>query len=433
MSDRDKKLLIYVGALVILAAAYFLVGKPYLDKYNALNEQKPVLEATLAAKQEAYNNQGTYRDGIIQATNRIQQIMDEFPEDNSDEKSIMFAAHAETDIPMWFTKIKFADETKMMINGEEVQSASDVEAAAEQAQVAEAEAATGEAAPAEGQAAPAEGEAAPAEGEATPAAEQQADVGINGIAWRDTEIGLDFQTQYAGFKDFLAYLRDYEDRIVIKTIDISYSPEIDMVGGNMVLSQYALLGEDRVLPDVVTDVEDFGTDNIFVNYNYGGSILDLLADMAADFVNILMGGMSEEALEEFGVDYFVKLNAVTANTSGVTIGRGDDVAGNSYITSEKNNNSNISFSAKGSGGEYSVTYKIGKTKYTDKITKGEDGKLYLRIVSTYRSSDKDKVSGTFKITNKTDIPLVVIIEGDDPDKPRVNISEKSGDVTVNTR
>lgn len=427
MSDRDKKLLIYVGALVILAAAYFLVGKPYLDKYNELTAQKPELESTLAAKQEAYNNQGTYRDGIIQATNRIQQIMDEFPEDNSDEKSIMFAAHAETDVPMWFTKIKFADETKMMINGEEVQSASDVEAAAEQAQVAEAEAATGEESPAEGESAPAEG------GEANPEAEQQADVGINGIAWRDTEIGLDFQTQYAGFKDFLAYLRDYEDRIVVKTIDISYNPEMDMVSGTTVLSQYALLGEDRVLPDVVTDVEDFGTDNIFVNYNYGGSILDLLADMAADFVNILMGGMSEEALEEFGVDYFVKMNAVTANTSGITIGRGDDVAGNTYITSEKNNNSNISFSAKGSGGEYSVTYKIGKTKFTDKITKGEDGKLYLRIVSTYRSSDKDKVSGTFKITNKTDIPLVVIIEGDDPDKPRVNISERSGDVTVNTK
>lgn len=427
MSERDKKLLIYVGALVILAAVYFLVGRPYLDKYNELVANKPNLEQTLAAKQEAYNNQGTYRDGIIQATNRIQQIMDMFPEDTADEKSIMFAAHAEEDVPMWFTSIKFADEIQMMINGEPVQSFSDEEEAKAQAQVAAAEDAV------EGDTAATEGEPAPEGESGQEAANESGNVGVGGIVWRDTEVGLDFQTQYEGFKDYLAYLRDYEDRLVIKTIDLSYNSEVDMVSGTMVLSQYALLGEDRVLPDVVTDVENIGTDNVFVNYNYGGSILDLLADMAADFLNILMGGLSEEALDEFGVDYFVKMNAVTDNTSGITVGRGDDVQGDTYITSDKNGNSTVNFKFKGSGGDYSVTYKIGKTKYTDKITKDADGKLYLRIVSTYRSSDKDKVGGNFKITNSSDIPVVVNIEGDDPDKPRVNISERTGDVTVNTK
>lgn len=420
MSDRDKKLLIYVGALVILAVAYFLVGKPYLDKYNDLVAQKPGLEGTLAAKQEAYNNQGTYRDGIITATKRIQQIMDEFPEDNADEKSIMFLAHAEEEIPMWFYGVKFADETKMMINGEEVQSASDIEEAKAQANVEAAETENPDA-------------AAPAEGEAAPEGEQNGATGINGIIWRDTEIGLEFQVQYDEFKDFLAYIRDYEDRMVIKTMEVVYDEDMEMVSGNMILSQYALLGDDRVLPDVITDVENIGSDNIFMNYNYGGTILDLLADMAADFLNRLMGGLSEEARDEFGVDYFVKMNAVTENTSGVTIGRGDDVQGNTYITSEKNGKVNITYKVKGSDGDYSITYKIGKTKYTDKMTKDKDGKMYLRIVSTYRSSDKDKVSGSFKILNESDIPVVVNIEGDDPDKPRVTISERTGDVTVNTK
>ena len=51
MSDRDKKLLVYLGALVILAAAYFLVGKPYLDKIDQLSTEKSQLQMELAQKQ----------------------------------------------------------------------------------------------------------------------------------------------------------------------------------------------------------------------------------------------------------------------------------------------------------------------------------------------------------------------------------------------
>lgn len=421
MSERDKKLLIYLGALIILAAAYFLVGRPFLDKYDALSTENMQLQSELSRKQSAYNDKETIENGIKDANARIQEIMDEFPENNSDEKAIMFTAHAETDIPMWFTQVKFAEETKMMINGEEVESASDVEAANTQAAV---DAAEGESSgDSVNSGAENVGEAA-SSGGAT---------GINGLMWRDTELGLTFQTQYEGFKKYLAYIRDYDDRIVIKELDVNYTAESDMVGGNMVLSQYAVLGDDRVLPDVITGVTDFGTSNVFTNYNSGGTILDLLAGIASDFLNLLMGGLTEGAMEEVGIDYFVKLNACTENTNGFTIGRGDDVKGDTYITSADNKNHEVTFKVSGSGGKYKVEYTVGKTEYTDTISKAEDGKLYLRVVSTYRSGDDDKVSASLRVLNESNIPVVVGIEGDDPENPRVNVTEKSGEVTVNKK
>ena len=95
MSDRDKKLLVYLGALLILAAAYFLVGRPYLEKIDQLSTEKGQLESQLAEKRKALENKDMYEQGITDSEARIQEIIDEFPEDNSDEKSIMFVAHAE--------------------------------------------------------------------------------------------------------------------------------------------------------------------------------------------------------------------------------------------------------------------------------------------------------------------------------------------------
>ena len=421
MSDHDKKLLVYLGALIILAAAYFLVARPYLDKIDQQSFERSQLEGELRDKREAVENKEMYEQGILESAEKIQAIMDEFPEDNADEKSIMFASHAEADVPVWFNQMKFAEETQNLINGQNEESASDVE----QAQLEEnIEAAEGEGGPANN---PDTGvsEAAPAEdagGRST---------GIGDLIWRDTELGLSFETQYDGFKNLLAYIRDYEDRIVIKEIDITYNKLSGLVTGNIVLSQYAILGPGRVLPDTITDVKELGTDNVFTNVNNGGSILDLLADMYQDFLSKLLGDLPEDTLDELGTDYFVKVNAVTDNTSGKTIGRADDSSEATYITSTSNSTEDVTFKVSGSGGDYSVYYKIGDTDFTDSISKDADGKLYLRIVSTIRSGDSDESAVSLHVLNGSDIPVVVNIEGDDPDDPRVSVTEKTGSVTVN--
>ncbi len=419
MSDRDKKLLVYLGALIIIAATYFLVGRPYLDKIDQLAGEKILLEQELSQRQMAAANKEKFLQDTADANERIDSIIAQFPEDNSDEKSIMFVSHAEADVPIWFNQVKFAEETKMMIKGEDTESASDAEAAAQQEAVAAAE---GETPPEEG------AEPAPEAGGETGEAG-----GVSDLMYRDTEIGLSFEAQYDGFKNLLAYIRDYKDRMVIKDIDITYETEAGLVTGTMVLSQYAILGPDRTLPEVVTDVENIGTPNVFTNSNYGGSILDLLAEIAADFLNKIMGAVPESARDELGTDYFVKVNAVTDNTNGKTIGRADDTTESTYITSSANKKEDVTFKITGEGGRYSSTYKVGKAEYTDTITKASDGKLYIRVVSSARMGDDDESSVTLHVINESDIPVVVNLEGDDPENPRIDIREKVGNVSVNGR
>ncbi len=414
MSDRDKKLLVYLGALIILAAAYFLVGQPYLEKIDQLSTEKAALESELRDKRESFENKPMYEQGIADSAVKIDEIMKEFPEDNSDEKSIMFASHAETEIPIWFSQMRFAEETKNMINGQE-QSASDAEAEQLEENVAAAE---GESVP-EGQ------EAAPDAGG------ERGGTGVSELMYRDTELGLTFECKYDGFKNLLAYIRDYKDRIVIKEIDVSYSDTTGLVAGSMVLSQWAVLGPGRELPEVETDVDSLGTDNVFTNTNQGGTIIELLADIASDFLAMIMGELPESALDEFGTDYFVKVNAVTDNTNGKTIGRADDTTESTYITSSANKKEDITFKVSGSGGTYNIYYKVGKSEFTDTMEKSSDGKVYLRVVATSRAGDDDDSAASIRVINESDIPVVVNVEGDDPGEPRINIVERAGNVTVN--
>lgn len=416
MSERDKKLLVYLGALIILAAAYFFVGRPFLDKIDALSTEKTQLEQQLAEKRKALENKAVYEQGIVDSEAKIQEIIDKFPADNSDEKSIMFASHAEADIPIWFSQLRFAEETQTLVNGEEVQSASDVE----QQQLEEnIEAAEGDEVT----------ESADVDSEEVTSGRGDSTVGD--LIGRDTELGLTFQVEYEEFKKFLAYIRDYEDRLVIKDIDVTYSQMSNLVSGTMVLSQYAILGDNRVLPDIDTKVEEMGTDNIFVNQDKGGSIIDLLANIASEFINKIMGGLSEDVTDTFGTDYFVKANAVTDNTSGITVGKADDPEGSSYVTSDKNDVTAVSFVISGESGSYSVKYTVGETDYEDTIERSSDGKIYLRVISTERSGNKDKVAVALHVNNASDIPVVVNIEGDDRDNPRVSVVEKNGEITIN--
>ncbi len=414
MSTRDKKLLVYLGALIILAAAYFLIGKPFLDKIDGLSNERTQLDATLREKREAYENQDMYKAGVESAHAEIQKIMDQFPEDNTDEKSIMFIHSAERDIPIWVSKIQFASETQNLMSGEEVQSASDVEQQQIEENVASAEG---------------EGETV-GESESGRGSEQTQQSSVAGLVARDTELGVEFASQYDEFKKFLGYIRDYEDRIVIKDVELSYDQYSGLVHGNMVLSQYAILGEGRILPDVATGVDRLGTDNVFQPQEKGETILDIIADAVSDLYNRIMGRLSSETAEDFTADYFMRVNAVTDNTSGKTIGRANDLQQSSYIMSDKKDNEDVIFEVSGEGGQYAVRYSINGERHEETYNKEGGSGIYLRVVSTERMSDSDKVSVSLHVVNKSDIPVVVAIEGDDENNPRVDVVEMDGDVTV---
>ena len=405
MSERDKKLLIYLGALIILALAYFLVGRPFLDKLDEVNYEKSQLQSELNAKRELIARQDEFIRGIDEANLEMQTIIDRFPEDNTDEKSLMFISQAEKDIPAWFAQIKFAET-----NENAIESASEQEAQAEAEAVATAE-----------------GEEV---AEAAPEAAVMEESALKDLVGRNTELGLKFMVKYQGFKDWIAYIRDYEDRMVIKEMEVEYDSAADLVSGTMTLSQYALLGPGRELPPVETQVSDLGKDNVFILDGYAPSIIDLIGQIASDLIESIMGEMNG-TLSNDQENYFINVTAGTDNTSAKTVGRAKDPSGTTYLTSDKNEKESVTFTLKGSDGRYHAEYEMGEFSVKDDDFQKETGHVVLRVISSERKDGNDKSSITLHVKNDSDMPLVVNVENDDPDSPRVEIADTEGDVTVN--
>lgn len=408
MSERDKRLLVYLGALIILAAAYFLVGKPFLDKIDALDTEKMSLQSELSEKQRAFNMRPEYQNRIAEAEDEMNKIIAKFPEDIVAEKSIMFAYNAERDIPMNFNQLSFAETVDSIVNDAGSQSASEAEAGATEAAVAAND----------------DEEATASAENAIPNGENSVDLatGVSGLTGRNTQLGMSYSVGYQGFKDYLTFIRDYDERLIVTEIDATYDFESNLVTGSLVLSQYALLGPDRQLPEINTGKEEMlGKGNVFAKGTSNNDVNSVLES--------LMSNLESEDNEDLNRDYVIMIDASTENTNAVTVGKAHDVEGETYLTSSKNGENEIYFSVSGENGEYIAEYSVDGKSYEHEFEKNDES-IVLQIQSSYRIDENDDVTAKVHVTNDTDVDMIVQITGEDSDNPRVDIVEKNGSIEI---
>lgn len=412
MSERDKKLLIYLGAIVIIAAAYFLVTKPFMDKYDKIKAENLQLDNVLREKRLAFEKQDLYLQGIDQSKDEIGSILAKFPAANSDEKTIMFLSKAEKEDGVWISQIKFAEIVENLI--ENTETASEEEAAATQAAVAQVDAeATGEES----------GEEAVED-----VAADEAILDLTGFKGIDTEVGISFASTYSGLKKLVEHLRDYDERLVIKNIESKYNKEKGLIESTMTISQYAVAGPGREEPEVKVDNVELGRSDLFANAG-DSAIGDLLSIMGQASSGI--NGDSASAGAGEGASYFIAVSGIVDGAPGKTIGRANDPEGISYVTSSSNSDENIYFELTGSNGIYHAKYELAGKSYEDKeFSKSSDGNVVLSIMSKDRRNADDDVEISLHVTNKADIPVKVIVSSDDRSKPRVDVVETNGDVVV---
>ena len=402
MNARDRKILIYLGALVIVALAYFFGVSPMLDKISAQTETNARLEVELRQKLETKANSEVFEQGIKDFNKEFKAILSEFPNGILDEKSLLFIADTESEIPIWLYEVKFAtvtDDFKKSIGGNDAAQQPAPAPTTEEEQDLGAQ--------------PAEG-AQPTDPAATPTAEQgvKTETSLEGMYGIDYELGLAYKADYYTLKDFLNHINEYPERMVIKNMEGKYKADTDTIEGTITLSQYAISSPDRPMPNVPDTETPLGIDNIF---------------------NSEFRPMLDEELrgEVEGSDYFITVNCANDNMSAKIIGRSDDVKGSSFITSNNNTKETIEFSITGSEGKYKASYKLGERTFNDiEIEKTEDERLVLRIISSARMDEEDESAIALRLKNETDRILYVSIIYDDISNPRVDIEEKTGEIEV---
>ena len=229
ISARDKKLLVYLIAISIIAGSYFFVAKPLLDKQAKLNEEISELQQKVTHYTEIYNNMDNYESQIAEAQTKYNETCNKLFGGLNQDNTIMMVKDLENATDVWIARLSFTEED--VVFGEGIADAN-----------------------AEGTETTEGAEAAADDGsEAAPASMQ----GVR------QDLNIDYAASYDNFKRFIEYIENHDERLFISSINATYSVDSGLVGGSMVLSQYAILGTDKEYKAPEISNVQLGTDTIF--------------------------------------------------------------------------------------------------------------------------------------------------------------------------
>jgi len=391
MSNHDKKLLIYLGAAIILACAYFFAVKPFGDKTEQFVTKTADLKTQYQKIKDDYNKTDYYTQEIVKYQTATQELLSLFPADISQEHSILFISSTEEEVPMWLNQVRFEQ------NVSDIDSV-DSDAGTQEENTEAAEASTEQA-------------------DTTVQSDETASALMQGLSGTRSDLTLEYEVSYDGFKKFLDYINHYDERMVIRELTAEYDTDTGKVTGTVKLSEYALSGEGRTEEETEIPDINIGTSNVFQSGYSSTSISET-------------GTETDDAAVNEAADFFLKVNAATDNTDGKVIGRSQDSDGETYISSNANKSEIVTFTVEGSEGEYEASYEMAGEQYNNEEFTAED-QIVFKVISSVRTDSGDKVEVELKLVNKADIPLLVTIQNDDPNSPRVSVRDITGDVVLN--
>ena len=382
LSERDKKLLLILVIVIIVCVPYFFIIQPLMDKVDSLGKEISDLNAQVKYREELALMEEEYGKAAEQMAAMETELLSKFPYDLPQEASILFIHNTEQVIPISLYQVAFGDDV-----------AAQVTSTAEEQAIEDVEAETGDT----------------TQTEVIEDNTQTTSLGL-GLTGIQTQTRFAYDAGYEEFKDFLKYIADYHDRMVITELEASYSGEMNLVSGNLTLSQYALKGEERNTVQFLEPNMIQGTTNVFKQASGNFDTTEVAASP----------------------DFFILLNQPGADVDAIIVGQSNDVTESTYLSSTKNAKQEVNIYFEGENGKYNAYYEIGKTKYDDAgVDFDKDGNIELQIISSSRLDDSDKVEISLNIYNTSDAIVKVTTLNDDAEKPRVTIKGTEGDIIIN--
>lgn len=382
LSERDKKLLLILVIVIIVCVPYFFIIQPLMDKVDNLGKEISDLNAQVKYREELALMEEEYGKAAEQMAAMETELLSKFPSDLPQEASILFIHNTEQMIPISLYQVAFGDDV-----------AAQVTSAAEEQAIEDVEAETGDT----------------TQTEVIEDNTQTTSLGL-GLTGIQTQTRFAYDAGYEEFKDFLKYIADYHDRMVITELEASYSGEMNLVSGNLTLSQYALKGEGRNAVQFLEPNMIQGTTNVFKQASGNFDTTEVAASP----------------------DFFILLNQPGADVDAIIVGQSNDVTESTYLSSTKNAKQEVNIYFEGETGKYNAYYEIGKTKYDDAgVDFDKDGNIELQIISSSRLDDSDKVEISLNIYNTSDAIVKVTTLNDDAEKPRVTVKGTEGNIIIN--
>ena len=223
---------------------------------------------------------------------------------------------------------------------------------------------------------------------------------------------LSYSGSYEGLKTYVDYIMAYSYRMNIDTFNISYNVDTGLYLGSINMNAYCISGGGRDSEIFPADVDvPKGVDNPFLGGE--GAPTGAVKTSAHDSDN----GAS------IANDHNLQIDLANANndaTAGIIISGGE-----SDITSSDNSVVAVDITVEND----EVTYGIGSdtAKYAVSASASE---ITIYVKSSARVDADDANGITLNVTNNSDKPVFIKVDGDDSASPRFKMGSRSGSVKL---
>lgn len=265
MSTRDKKLLIILAGVAILALTYFLIFMPQSNKRDALKSENMNLKSqynqlsALAAKADDYTNK------TKEMSDAMQQVYDNFPSYLQIENGIMDAVAIEKSTNTNITELTVGSPTAIDVNnptgdagtdsssGSSTDSSTTDSSNTDSSQAADSNSSQSQTT-----------DGSTGDGSTSTGTAKST---VTGYQLYDVSTVMAFKTEYHGLKAMLGEVIGSSQKKTISTLNVSFDDSTGKLTGEMLVDSYFLYGLDKPYEAPYIPAVPHGTNNLFGTTN----------------------------------------------------------------------------------------------------------------------------------------------------------------------
>lgn len=253
MSTRDKKLLIILAGVAILALTYFLIFIPQSNKRDSLKSENMNMKSqynqisALAAKADDYTKK------TKDMSDAMQQVYDNFPSYLQIENGIMDAVAIEKSTNTNITELTVGSPTAIDVNNPTGEAGTD------SSSESSSDSSTTDSSNADSLQSfqTADGSTSSSSAKST----------VTGYQLYDVSTVMAFKTEYHGLKAMLGKVIGSSQKKTISTLNVSFDDSTGKLTGEMLVDSYFLYGLDKPYEAPYIPAVPHGTNNLFGTTN----------------------------------------------------------------------------------------------------------------------------------------------------------------------
>lgn len=246
MKDKDKQILYILGAIIILAAVYFLIFNNFNEKKAALQDENATLSQEVQTLESMVANKQNVLDDTELKTNQVKEIIAKFPSEIRIQNVIKHLHDMSTEVDD--VDVKSENYTMNTLFAGATAEGADAAAPAADPN------ATATPAP--------ENTVAPITSDTTAGEIVAASSGYTGYR---SDIVVNFSTNYDSLKDVIDYINNSENRMTITSMnatsnDNAEGAELDCT---MTVTMYSIANTGNVYSEPTVDGINTGKNDLF--------------------------------------------------------------------------------------------------------------------------------------------------------------------------